>query len=139
MGGNYFFIKNNSKHTLKHPKIPTRPVPSRYIPRIKYLDWSTLLWTVGLLDSDTFSLTQKPLPDFLKTPKMFGSWCRWNRVYVYQLDFIQAFIQSEAKTRMFLIFDKEYGYFCPKLAGYFGRPLKLKKCLYGADFSGKSW
>ena len=26
-----------------------------------------------------------------------------------------------------------------KLSEHFGRPLKLKKCLYGADFSGKSW
>ena len=61
-----------------------------------------------------------------------------NRVCVYQLDFIQAFIQAEAKRRMFVILDKEYGHFCPKLAGHFSRPLKLNKCLYGADFSGKS-
>ena len=62
-----------------------------------------------------------------------------NRVCVYQLDFIQAFIQSEVKRRIVVILDKEYGHFCPKLAGHFGRPLKLNKCLYGADFSGKSW
>ena len=29
--------------------------------------------------------------------------------------------------------------FCPQLAEHLGRPLRLKKCLYGADFSGKSW
>ena len=29
--------------------------------------------------------------------------------------------------------------FCPQIAENFGRPLRLKKCLYGADFSGKSW
>ena len=40
---------------------------------------------------------------------------------------------------MFIILDKEYEHFCPKLAEHFGRPLKLRKCLYGADFSGKSW
>ena len=62
-----------------------------------------------------------------------------NRVCVNQLDFIQAFIQSEAKRGMFVILDKEYGHFCPKLASHFGRPLKLNKCLYEADFSGKSW
>ena len=62
-----------------------------------------------------------------------------NKTTIYQLDFIQAFIQSEAKRRMFVILDKEYEQFCPKLAGHFGRPLRLKKCLYGADFSGKSW
>ena len=40
---------------------------------------------------------------------------------------------------MFVILDKEFSYFCPKLAQHFGRPLRLNKCLYGADFSGKSW
>ena len=63
----------------------------------------------------------------------------YNRTSIYQLDFIQAFIQSEAKKRMFVILQREYEYFCPKLAEDFGRPLKLRKCLYGADFSGKSW
>ena len=63
----------------------------------------------------------------------------YNKTRVYQLDFIQVFIQSEAKKRMFIILDKEYKTFCPKLSEHFGRPLRLKKCLYGADFSGKSW
>ena len=40
---------------------------------------------------------------------------------------------------MFILLDKEYEQFCPKLAKYFGRPLRLKKYLYGADFSEKSW
>ena len=60
-----------------------------------------------------------------------------NRVYVYQMDFIQALIQSEAKRRMFVILDKEYGHYCPKLAGHFGRP--IPKCIYGTDFRGKNW
>ena len=63
----------------------------------------------------------------------------YNKTQVYQLDFIQAFIQSDAKKRMFIILDKEYETFCPKLSKHFGRPLRLKRCLYGADFSGKSW
>ena len=58
---------------------------------------------------------------------------------IYQLDFIQAFIQSEATKRMFIILHREYEHFCPKLPRHFGRPLKLKKCLYGADFNDKSW
>ena len=62
-----------------------------------------------------------------------------NRTKIYQLDFIQAFIQSDVQKRIFVILDKEYEKFCPKLAKHLGRPLKLKKCLYGADFSGKSW
>ena len=63
----------------------------------------------------------------------------FNKAVVNQLDFIQALIQSEAKKRMFVILDREYENFCPKLAEHFRRPLKLRKCIYGADFSGKSW
>ena len=62
-----------------------------------------------------------------------------NQAIIYQLDFIQAFIQSPTKKRIFVILNKEYEMFCPQLAEHFGRPLRLKKCLYGADFSGKSW
>gem|GEM_PF-2876143 len=58
---------------------------------------------------------------------------------IYQLDFIQAFIQSPTNKRIFVILDKEYETFCPQLSEHLGRPLRLKKCLYGADFSGKSW
>ena len=62
-----------------------------------------------------------------------------NHAIIYQLDFIQAFIQSPTKKRMFVILDKEYKQFCSKLVQHLGRPLRLNKCLYGADFSGKSW
>ena len=62
-----------------------------------------------------------------------------NKTIIYQLDFIQAFIQSETKRRMFVILDKEYEQFCPKLEGHCGRPLRLKKCPNGANFSGRSW
>ena len=40
---------------------------------------------------------------------------------------------------MFAILDKEHEQFCPILKKHFGRPLQLRKCLYGGDFSGKSW
>ena len=63
-----------------------------------------------------------------------------NKTIVYQLDFIQAFVQSETKKRMFVLLDEEYENVCPNFAGHFGRPLSLlKKCLYGANFSGKRW
>ena len=52
---------------------------------------------------------------------------------------MQAFIQSEVEMRIFVTLDKEYKLFCPDLSEHLGRPLRLKKCLYGADFSGKSW
>ena len=44
-----------------------------------------------------------------------------NQVMIYQLDFIQAFIQSDVKKRMFVLLDKEYEQFCPKLAKHFGQ------------------
>ena len=62
-----------------------------------------------------------------------------NQSKIYQLDFIQAFIQSDTKRRIFVILDKVYATFCPKLKDNIGRPLRLKKFLYGADFSGKKW
>ena len=37
-----------------------------------------------------------------------------NHTKIYQLDFIQAFIQSETKKRIFVILDKEFEMFCPK-------------------------
>ncbi len=38
-----------------------------------------------------------------------------NRTVVYQLDVIQAFIQSETKKRMFVLLDKEYAFFVTSL------------------------
>ena len=53
-----------------------------------------------------------------------------NNALVHQLDFIQAFIQSDTKKRTFVILDKECEEFCPHLSEHFGRPLMLRKCLY---------
>ena len=92
---------------------------------------------VGLYDSGTFSLIDKPLPA-TRLLKCIIADAAYNKTHIYQLEFIQAFIQSEATKWMLIILDREYEHFCPKLAKHFGRPLKLKKCLYGADFSGKS-
>ena len=61
-----------------------------------------------------------------------------NKTQIFQLDFTHTFIQSDMKKRMFVILDKEYEQFCPILKKYFGRPLRLRKYLYGGDFSGKS-
>ena len=62
-----------------------------------------------------------------------------NKTQIFQLDFIQAFIQSDLKNRMFVILDKEYEQFCPIFKKHFGRPLRLRKCLYGGYFGGKCW
>ena len=71
--------------------------------------------------------------------KRFIADATYTKSKIYQLDFIQAFIQSETKRRIFVTLDKEYKIFCPELYEHLGRPLRLKKCLYGADFSGKTW
>ena len=39
----------------------------------------------------------------------------------------------------FVLLDKEYEQFCPNIKKHLDRPLRLKKCLHGAGFSGKSW
>ena len=149
--------------------------------------WGTAIYreVKGLFDSNTFGLSDRPLPtdeivpvklalktklnshgglDKLKARVCLrgdmqekGSINVWsptsstrllkrfiadaihNGCKIYQLDFIQAFIQSEVERRIFVTLDKEYKLFCPDLSEHLGRPLRLKKCLYGADFSGKSW
>ena len=62
-----------------------------------------------------------------------------NKVFIYQLDFIQAFIQSEAKERMFVILDKEYEQNLSKVSRALRKTTKALKNLYVANFSGKSW
>ncbi len=43
------------------------------------------------------------------------------------------------KENICILLDQGYETFCPRLKEHFGRPLRLRKCLYGADFSGKIW
>ena len=50
-----------------------------------------------------------------------------NGAVIHQLDFVQAFIQSPTKERIFIILDKEYEMFCPQLAEHFDTHLRLKK------------
>ena len=80
-----------------------------------------------------------PTASVVQLLKCFLADAIWNNTIVHQLDFIQAFIQWETKKRIFIILNEEYETFCPHLTEYLGRPLRLRKCLYGADFSGKSW
>ena len=43
-----------------------------------------------------------------------------NNAIVHQLDFIQVFIQSETKKRIFIILNKEYETFCSHLVEHLG-------------------
>ena len=42
-----------------------------------------------------------------------------NQTKIFQLDFIQAFIQSETKNRIFVTLDKEFKTFCPQIKEHF--------------------
>ena len=55
---------------------------------------------------------------------------------VYQLDFFGAFVQANVKHRTFVELDSRYGEFFPEYANSFGRPLILKKSMYGINNSG---
>ena len=57
---------------------------------------------------------------------------------MFDLESLKAFIQSEGKKRTFVLLDKEYEQLCSKLRKHLGRPLVIKKCVYGVDFRGKS-
>jgi len=50
---------------------------------------------------------------------------------IYQLNFIQVYIQIKTEQRMFVILDKEYKVFCPKIVAHFGRPLRVIRMFNG--------
>ena len=51
---------------------------------------------------------------------------QWQLIIIYQLDFIQVFIQSVTKQRMFVTLDGEYKIFWLNLSERLGRPLRLE-------------
>ena len=53
--------------------------------------------------------------------KCFLAYAILNQSKIYQLDFIKAFIQSDTKRRIFVILDKVYATFCPKLKDHIGK------------------
>ena len=56
-----------------------------------------------------------------------------------QLDFIGAYLQALMQTDVWIILPSYYASLFPKYKEYFGRPLKLKKSMYGQNVSGKNW
>ena len=52
------------------------------------------------------------------------------------MDFIGEFLQSNVKNRSFCKLDSKYGGYFPDYAYYFGRPLRLKKSMYGMNNYG---
>ena len=53
-----------------------------------------------------------------------------NKARVHQLDFIGAFLQANAKNKVFVKLDMRYASYFPEYTQYFGRALKLLKCMY---------
>jgi hypothetical protein len=58
---------------------------------------------------------------------------------VKQGDFVGAYLQAKVRGRYFIKLDPRYKQLFPDLAEWFGRPLRLKKGIYGQKFSGKFW
>ena len=48
-----------------------------------------------------------------------------------KMDFIGYFLQANVKHRVFVKLDRRYGEYFPEYANYFGKPLRLKKSIYG--------
>ena len=59
-----------------------------------------------------------------------------HKAIVHQLDFIGAFLQAKAKSRLFVKLDIRYTYYCPEYLEFYGRVLRLLKSMYGMTNSG---
>ena len=61
------------------------------------------------------------------------------KCWIYQLDFIGAFLQAVARNQVFTMLPMEWKKLFPDLAKWFGFPLLLLKSLYGQTDSSKNW
>ena len=50
---------------------------------------------------------------------------------VHQVDVVGAFLQANMHSRVLVILNKYYGVVFPEFADYCGKPLLLKKVMYG--------
>ena len=87
-----------------------------------------------LVDWDTWC----PIAGFREL-KLFLSFAARFKCRVFQLDFIGAFLQAEARNRVFTVLPKEWAEEFPDLAEWFGKPLRLLKSLYGQVDASKNW
>eukprot|EP00957_Ditylum_brightwellii_P146144 11126916-Ditylum_brightwellii.AAC.1 len=58
---------------------------------------------------------------------------------VKQAGFIGAYLQAEVTGRFFIRLLDIYNQYFPTMSKYFGRPLRLRKAIYGLSLSGKLW
>ena len=84
------------------------------------------------LVGDTWSPTAS-----MRTLKYFLADATKQKSRVYQLDFVEAFLQAKLNNRVFVKLDIRYTDYFPEFAKYFGRALILLKFMYGMTNSGK--
>lgn len=74
-----------------------------------------------------------------RTVKVFLALATKMKRRVKQADFIGAFLQAKVRGRYFVKLDERFKHYFPDLASWFGRPLRLKRGIYGQKMSGKFW
>ena len=60
-----------------------------------------------------------------------------NKAIIHQLDFSESFLQANVKHGSFVRLYSRYREYFPEYCNYFGRPLRLKKSMYGINIPGK--
>ena len=73
----------------------------------------------------------------MRTLKYFPTDASKHKARLKQLYFIVAFLQANVKHRAFVKLDIIYGEYLPENYNYFGRPIRLKKSIYGMNDYGK--
>ena len=81
---------------------------------------------------DTWSSTSS-----MRNMKYFLADAYKHKARVHQFDFIGAFLQANVKHRVFVKLNIRYGDYFLEYYNYFGRPIILKKSIYGMTNSGK--
>jgi hypothetical protein len=70
--------------------------------------------------------------------KVFLAICAKMGIFPMQVDFLLAYLQANMRERVFVQFPEPWKQYLPEhLWKYIGRPLLLKKALYGYNYSGK--
>ena len=70
--------------------------------------------------------------------KVLLATCTRLGIFPSQTDFVQAYLQADMRERVFVRFPEAWKYHLPEhLHKWIGRPLRLRKALYGYNYSGK--
>eukprot|EP00957_Ditylum_brightwellii_P209650 15362653-Ditylum_brightwellii.AAC.1 len=75
----------------------------------------------------------------MKGLRMFLSTAAKLKKRFKQADFIGVYLQDKATGRFFVRLPEIYKQYFTTMSKYFGRPLRLRKAIYGLTLSGKLW